>query len=692
MRVIVVIWAVALLLIPAARAQENDFPSLAALAKAEIPAYDYMDSIERLFGYRSSYQPPTSPPLYQIGDKAEEAFAIIGNDGQQESSVMAELRGMTENVLVWVQEGAEYSHRNAQAIAERVEAEILAPMRQFLDYRAPPGVDGDPRLTIFMIHKPGFWSSGYFDTTSLLPRNVYPTSNEREMLVINLAYRDGRRIPPEQILATIAHEYHHNLLYYRDFDEEEWLDEALAVYFEYFVGGTDAISNYIKHFLAAPQTGLGTIFLGPEARAEYGAGGLFLIYIAEQYGDDFISRLYEESADGWRGIERVLGEYTEASADEVFADWALANYFMAADLGFGYRELEAAGNAAQPTRTVLEFPAAHAGSLAQYSSEYLAVDARGADKLALQLTLSPEARFSEAAPAEGEHFYYALTTDMSNSKLTRAFNLVTGRDIWLEFSAWFDLEEHFEYGYVEVSADGGKTWKILPGEHSVGENRLGRFYPHGYTGNSGGWLKERINLNAYAMRRILLRFETYTEFSSTYRGMAIDDLRIDAILFHDGFETPDEGWVEEGWLRTDNRLPQRTWLQVVQEAPEGLRRSRHMMSSSGEIIVDLLPDVWSAHVAVSPVVPRTALPTEYALTLGLFDAEGAPMAAARGCRVRTTHGLNFRAAPDGEKIGLLPQGTSVPALNRRAGWFKVAYDGALGWISGDYVTTRGNCG
>ena len=193
------------------------------------------------------------------------------------------------------------------------------------------------------------------------------------------------------------------------------------------------------------------------------------------------------------------------------------------------------------------------------------------------------------------------------------------------------------------------------------------------------------------MRRILLRFETYTEVSSTYRGMAIDDLRIDAIRFHDGFERPDEDWVAEGWLRTDNRLPQRVWLQIAQETPDGLRLSRHLMSASGEIIVDLLPDVWSAHVAISPILPRNALPTEYALTLRLFDSAGAPMAAARGCRVRTTHGLNFRAAPHGEKIGLLPQGTTVPALNRRAGWFKVAYDGALGWISGDYVSTRGNC-
>ena len=62
-----------------------------------------------------------------------------------------------------------------------------------------------------------------------------------------------------------------------------------------------------------------------------------------------------------------------------------------------------------------------------------------------------------------------------------------------------------------------------------------------------------------------------------------------------------------------------------------------------------------------------------------------------GCTVTTTHALNFRDAPNGKKIGLLPHGTVAMALNRRAGWFKVAYDGERGWISGDYVTLHGDC-
>ena len=145
---------------------------------------------------------------------------------------------------------------------------------------------------------------------------------------------------------------------------------------------------------------------------------------------------------------------------------------------------------------------------------------------------------------------------------------------------------------------------------------------------------------------------------------------------HDGFEEANDAWQAEGWVRTDNRLPQQTWLQVVQETPDGIAYvTRSLMTESGEILVDLQPDAWAAHIAISPIVPRSSLNTDYSLEVRLFDVEGAPMTTAIECRVTTTHGLNHRAVPNGKKIGLLPQGATVTALDRRQGWYRVAYDG-----------------
>ena len=61
------------------------------------------------------------------------------------------------------------------------------------------------------------------------------------------------------------------------------------------------------------------------------------------------------------------------------------------------------------------------------------------------------------------------------------------------------------------------------------------------------------------------------------------------------------------------------------------------------------------------------------------------------CMVKTTTGLNFRDAPGGERIGIVPENASVPASARTPGWFKVDYEGEIGWISADYVSTEGDC-
>ena len=74
-----------------------------------------------------------------------------------------------------------------------------------------------------------------------------------------------------------------------------------------------------------------------------------------------------------------------------------------------------------------------------------------------------------------------------------------------------------------------------------------------------------------------------------------------------------------------------------------------------------------------------------------MNAAGEIMVVTRECTVTTTDVLNFRAAPNGSKIGLIPQGTPVDALDRQGDWFMVDYGGRHGWIHADYVHTAGNC-
>ena len=66
--------------------------------------------------------------------------------------------------------------------------------------------------------------------------------------------------------------------------------------------------------------------------------------------------------------------------------------------------------------------------------------------------------------------------------------------------------------------------------------------------------------------------------------------------------------------------------------------------------------------------------------------------AQRECTVTTTHNLNFRDGPNGNRIGLVPRESTLPAKAKAPGWFNVEYLGKSGWISADYVVTEGDCG
>lgn len=667
-------------------AQRSDPSMLEALATLEIPAFAYAQVVDDFYNVRSEHRPPSSPPVYAIGDR-EMLWVDSGTD-EGNIQIDAELRGLTDNVLLWVDHSLAFSNWRAQRMAEHIENEVIEPIHELLQYAAPPGVDGDSRLTIVMVHNPESDWQGIFDKGFALPHDLNEESNQREMIMVDPMYDDGTMLAQKDIASTIAHEYQHLLEYHRDYNEEWWLSEAMSTYVEYHLHGAETLEWWGDNFYKAPNIGLTYFHVEGDQYAQYAAVNLFAIFLAQRFGEDIIAHLYAESLDGWRGVAKVLRDQYDASADEVFADWALANYFQDWRRGYGYDdEIEDLLTSAQPTQTFRSFPAVHSGSLPQYSTDYIVANVSGADQLSLLLTQAPYLGFIETSAPEGDAFYFAPSTVWTDSSLTRDLGRLRGSQIWLEFQVWHETEEEYEVAYVAISTNGGRTWRALKGEHT-GE---AYWLEDAYTGSSGGWRQERIDISRYRLIDTQLRFGLMTDGPTRDRGFAIDDLRIDAMDFHDGFEAPDAAWVANGWLRTDNRLPQNTWLQVVQETDDGLRLDRFFVTGTQEVVINVQPGVSRAVIAISPMVPQTALPTEYGLAVSLIDAEGNVMTIARDCTVTTTTGLNFRDAPNGNKIGLISQGTSVDALDKRGDWFQVDHAGELGWVHGGYVTTKGNC-
>ncbi len=687
------ICAMALLLCLPAGAQEREFPTLEALANMTISAFDYVDMVDRMSAMNTDYRPPAEGPQYEVGDR--EWFILGLGEDYESKRVQMELRAQSDRVLIWAEVNVDYPPWRAQALTRRVENYVLDPVQKLLGYAEPAGVDGDPRFVIALVHDPEGPYGGYFSRGDVRPRSIASDSNQRELVVVNLATDEEYDFFDSIIVDILAHEYFHVLQQHSDFGEESWLDEALATYVG-FQASKRFLSRSTGHavadsFLEAPDTGL-TQWQSVEDRlVKYGAGFLFITYLSERFGAEIPARLLAEPSNGWRSVTKVLRDEYGASADEVFADWVLANYFQESRRGYGYRELDKELSAPRPAAALNSFPAVYEGELPQYSTDYIAVDARGAEKLLLRLWQAPEARLIDQAPVEGDFFAYAVPADYGYARLTRAFDLNTYRQARMQFRLWYNLDDEMEYAYVTLSEDGGETWQTLRGEHSEWTRVYDDFYAHGYTGHARFWRFERIDLSDFAPGEVLIRFELMSDYGTTYGGVAIDDIRISAIDFQEGFETPDDAWEYEGWIRTDNRLPNKTWLQVAQDTGGELHVSRELVTGNGELTVELLPGASQALVAVSPITLVTSLRSEYELEVSLLDAAGEVLAVSRECSVTTTDPLNFRATPNGRKIGLLPKGTTVDALDKEGDWFQVEYNGARGWVHGDYVNAAGEC-
>ena len=693
MRIRTLLLLVALVLQKPALAQDADYPTLAALDNLEVPAFNFVDMVGRMTGTDTSHAPPSDQPQYEIGDR--KTFKLLMGEDVKYESVDMELRGMTDRVLIWVQDDVAYPRWRARNIAQRLETQVLDPMQRLFQYEEPPGIDGDRRLYVALMLDSSEAPLAYFLKSSTFPHRYYEDSNEREMLVVNLSWDEGYDYFDHLLFEVVAHEYIHALHHHSDFGEELWLDEGLAGYAGYIASSSRLQGGLAQQtadaFLEAPQTGLTHWFAVEEKGPKYGAAFLFVLYLVEQYGQDIVPALLKEKANGWSSVAKVLRAFTDDSADEVFADWVLANYLQDVRRGYGYRSLDAELSAPEPAASYNSYPATHEGNLHQYGTEYITVDARGADKLNLRLRQDRDARLVKQAAADGDHFYFAVTSIWGNSTLTREFDLSAVDRAWLEYQVWYNLTDDLEYGYVTISTDGGRSWEALSGIIMRSSEVYEDFYPRGYSRRAANWRTERINISDYAPGKILLRFEVNSSYRTDYGGMAIDDLRIRNIGYHEDFESPDDSWVADGWIRTDNRLPNNTWLQVVQDTRDGLHISRSLIHGNGDLMVDLQPGVSQVLVAVSPVVPYTSLKTEYELELNLVNDAGEIMFVSRECTVTTTHVLNFRATPNGNKIGLVPKGAAVDALDREGDWFKVDHAGRHGWIHADYVHTAGNC-
>ncbi|MFE2099507.1 immune inhibitor A domain-containing protein [Streptomyces sp. NPDC059468] len=186
----------------------------------------------------------------------------------------------------------------------------------------------------------------------------------------------------------------------------------------------------------------------------------------------------------------------------------------------------------------------HKLGVAEYNTKY---------RQALVVTLPTKAVKTEiVTPAQGATQWWSGSGDNLKNTLTRSVDLTGKTSAALTLDGWYDIENGYDYLYTEVSTDGGANWTALDGTvDGQAIPRDGSGKPT-LTGTVDGYKKLSYSLDAYAGKKIDVRFRYQTDGGVAQKGFAADEIAVTAdgaALFSDNAETADAGWTAAGFSR-----------------------------------------------------------------------------------------------------------------------------------------------
>ncbi|MBM3945771.1 MAG: hypothetical protein FJ315_00005 [SAR202 cluster bacterium] len=536
-----------------------------------------------------------------------ESFFVVDMDDRKVRTVAATLRQVSHNAYWYVEDGVSVRDEDiAQAVAAFEEQVLPRVAAIFGPKTGPPLLE---RLTVLHARLQG--AAGYFSGNDLFTKAVHEYSNERPMLYMNTrAFRVGSPL----YQAVLAHELQHAFHNDADPGEDTWVNEGLSELAAETAGFT---AELVGEYADRPLTPLTEWPMEPRQSApHYGAANLFMRYLFEHYGGvERVRSLVQQPGDSIAGIDADLrGNGYDTTFAQVFRDWLAAN--LLGQQGRGrYQYLD------PPPRPAVQRtlrPGMNVeGELPQFGAEHLRVSADSGNAV-LRFRGAATTSLLPIKPASGDHCWWGNRGDAIQPSMTRALDLRSVTNATLRFNAWFDLEEDWDFAYVLVSTDGGRRWDLVRGRHASATNPVGNSLGPGFTGKSGGWVQETIDLSPYAGRVVLLRFQYVTDEAINGHGLCLDDFTVPELGWADDAES-DGGWQSDGFWRTDLVLPQEYAVQVVEFLRDGRAVVREValdLANTGAIMLEGFGTrLREAVVIVSPMTAPTRVPAKYVLSV-----------------------------------------------------------------------------
>ncbi|ROP34412.1 immune inhibitor A peptidase M6 [Couchioplanes caeruleus] len=372
----------------------------------------------------------------------------------------------------------------------------------------------------------------------------------------------SRPARPRMYEGTFAHEWQHLLQYYTDPGEDLWVNEGLSDYAQSLVGYADGTAT-VHHpgadahlvcfqgfavvrtaFNANPrdcggaQNSLNLWNEGKpeEVLADYGHAYQFMLYLRDRFGPAVLSRLHRDrERQGLAAVQEALGSgeplygvlhdfQTMTLVDKVVGDGTMTGVPRERVSVPGLRSTINLANPASYDRPGAAPNGADYVRLRDAAGRSLTGNALRSVRFRGARTLPPLPltwRVRDGALFSGD----ASDTDATAVVSVR---VPKGKPT-LNLRAKYGAEERYDYGYVTVSTDGGRTYQAIPGDRTV----PGPLGP-GVTGRTDGFVPHRYDLSAYAGTTILLGFRYVSDGAVNEGGWYVDDVAVETRQVSDG--------------------------------------------------------------------------------------------------------------------------------------------------------------
>lgn len=506
----------------------------------------------------------------QVGDR--QTFFIGNVDSNTVSQIEAELMSIGENAYFWFDRGLGSIEPDPDLLAEETATfdDIYDTLHSYFGVTEPAGgrvhiVHASPNALCDLPDSCRL--AGYFSSRDMLPQSINPQSNERAMFVMNT-----RQFGSGNYLDVLAHELRHMLGNGYDAGEEDWFVEGGALLAEDLVGFSMFPQTRGSLFLENPDQQLNS-WTDDDTIPFYGMGYLVNRYLYDRLGRDLYRDFIFSPDPGLKAVDALArANDMDMTGVDLWLDW-LATMALH-DVNGSHNDYNWDGPELNPVATtaVNSLPAEFDTTVNQYAADYYELPSSG--EFAIDFSGQPTIPLLGSTGEPDGFIWYAQRANESNPRLTRTVDLREVDHASLNYRAFIDIEQGYDFAYVSISEDGGQTWQALqaPGMqgddplHDPSDSALADYF---YTGQLGQWVEESIDLSTFVGQEVLLRFEYITDPILTYRGFALDDIAIPEIGFFDEAESLVGGWTAEGFTRATTELPQSWYLQVISFDDEG---------------------------------------------------------------------------------------------------------------------------